>query len=213
MSSILKFAETVYQALGKIFGWKPETGRIADDLGEGGVGAGEIEDGLGGAVQNAKELNKQLGKFDELNVINTSPKTDSSGGGTGGDVGGISDVGDWVRTDGILDEFKSEIDSLYELGEYINQVLTDTLKGIDWESIYENARGFGKGLADFFNGLISPELFGEVGKTIANSLNIIAAEISKDPVNITCGVILFVLLGVAIAGFVMLIRELTRKEK
>lgn len=171
MSSILKFAETVYQALGKIFGWKPETGRIADDLGEGGVGAGEIEDGLGGAVQNAKELNKQLGKFDELNVINTSPKTDSSGGGTGGDVGGISDVGDWVRTDGILDEFKSEIDSLYELGEYINQVLTDTLKGIDWESIYENARGFGKGLADFFNGLISPELFGEVGKTIANSLN------------------------------------------
>ena len=48
---------------------------------------------------------------------------------------------------------------------------------------------------------------------IANSLNIIAAEISKEPVNITCGVILFVLLGVSIAGFVMLIRELSSKTE
>ena len=175
MSSILNFATTVYNALGKIFGWKFEVsgGGVANDLEEGGVGAGEIEDGLGGAVQNAKELNKQLGKFDELNVINTNTKSDGSGGGsgTGGGAGAITDPGNWVKGDGILEEFKSEIDSLYELGEYINQVLTDTLKGIDWESIYENARGFGKGLADFFNGLISPELFGEVGKTIANSLN------------------------------------------
>jgi hypothetical protein len=57
-------------------------------------------------------------------------------------------------------------------------------------------------------GVIGSGLF-----AIANSLNIIAAEISKDPVNITCGVILFILLGVSIAGFIMLIRELTRKTE
>ena len=58
-------------------------------------------------------------------------------------------------------------------------------------------------------------IFGGGLFVIANSLNILSAELSDNnaPANITCGVILFVLLGVAIAGFIMLIRELTVKEE
>lgn len=58
-------------------------------------------------------------------------------------------------------------------------------------------------------------IFGGGLFAIANSLNILSAELSDNhaPANITCGVILFVLLGVAIAGFIMLIRELTVKEE
>ena len=45
------------------------------------------------------------------------------------------------------------------------------MESIEWEKIYEKAKGFGTGLAEFLNGLISPRLFGNLGKTIANSLN------------------------------------------
>ena len=45
------------------------------------------------------------------------------------------------------------------------------MNSIDWESVYESARNFGTGLAQFLNGLISPELFGALGRTIAGALN------------------------------------------
>lgn len=45
------------------------------------------------------------------------------------------------------------------------------MNNIDWDKVYQGARNFGKGLADFLNGLISPELFGAVGRTIAGALN------------------------------------------
>ena len=45
------------------------------------------------------------------------------------------------------------------------------MESINWDSVYQKARNFGTGLADFLNGLISPRLFYNVGKTISNSLN------------------------------------------
>ena len=76
-----------------------------------------------------------------------------------------------TRNDAILKAYESSIDTLYELGEYIGDTLTNVMNGIDWDSVYRGARNFGKGLADFLNGLISPELFGATGRTIAGALN------------------------------------------
>lgn len=45
------------------------------------------------------------------------------------------------------------------------------MESIDWQKIYRKADNFGKGLADFLNGLISPRLFYDLGATIAGSLN------------------------------------------
>lgn len=171
MSSIMSFAQTIADALGAIFGWTIEStgGGVLNDM---ATSAGEVADGLGDAVGQAKKLNKSLQSFNELNVIRLSDDTGGSGGGTGGGgtTGGGSQV-NIVQTESLIEKYKSEIENLYQLGEYIGETLTNALNSIDWDSVYKGARNFGKGLADFLNGLISPELFGAVGRTIASALN------------------------------------------
>lgn len=177
MGKIIQFAKVVSDALGVIFGWKYEVGgagSVASELADAESSAGGVSDGLGGAADNAKKLKQQLAGIDELNVL--SSDSGGSGGGGSGGGGGVSDGGadtsadggQWVETESM---FESSLDTLYKLGEYIGDTLTKTLAGIDWNKIYKKAENFGSGLAQFLNGLISPELFYEVGKTISNSLN------------------------------------------
>lgn len=198
MGKVISFTETVLNALGHIFGWQFEIsgGGITDDLSDslGGVddstgdaagNAGDLSGNLGEAAENAKKLYSTVLGIDELNINNpdtgtpgssgsggSSPSGGSGGGsgsgsGTGG--GGLTTV--MTRNDAILKAYESSIDTLYELGEYIGDTLTNVMNGIDWDSVYRGARNFGKGLADFLNGLISPELFGATGRTIAGALN------------------------------------------
>lgn len=176
MGKLISFAETVSNALGKIFGWKYESGGggITSDLETAEDSADGIAGGIGDAADNAKKLKNNLLAIDELNVI--SPDEGGSSGSGSGSSGGASSGssgsgGQWVKQDSIFDDYKSSIDSLYGLGEYIGQTITNELNGINWDSVYEGARNFGKGLANFLNGLISPELFGATGRTIASALN------------------------------------------
>lgn len=195
MARVIDFTENVLNALGNIFGWKFEIsgGGITDDLadsmgdtaidtGDAAGSAGDLSDNLGDAAKNAKKLYSTVLGIDELNINN--PNTGSSGSGSGGSgvTGGSGSGGagagtgtglttTMTRNDAILKAYESSIDSLYELGEYIGDTLKKTLNSIDWDSVYQGARNFGKGLADFLNGLISPELFGAVGRTIAGALN------------------------------------------
>ena len=129
--------------------------------------------GLESASGAAKSLNKQLQSFHELNVINSD-----SGSGSGGSSGSsASDMFEEVPIDssmkGIADEIKKAVESgdWEGLGESINNKIASALKQIDWDKAYSGADKFGSGLASFLNGLISPELFGEVGDTIASALN------------------------------------------
>lgn len=174
MAKLIQFARVVSNSLGKIFGWKYEdtTGGIVDDLEYGAEAADDLGSGLGGAANNAKKLKQQLQGFDELNVLTTNEP--SSGGGGGGGVGGDSiasgNTGQWVKDSGLFD-FESDLDSLYKLGDYIGTTLTNQLRSIDWQKVYQGAKNFGSGLASFLNGLISPELFSAVGATIAGALN------------------------------------------
>ena len=174
MGKLIQFARVVSNSLGKIFGWKYEdtTGGIADDLEFGAEAADDLGSGLGGAADKAKKLKQQLQGFDELNVLATN--TPSSGGGGGGGALGDTDVsatgGQWVR-DNTEKFFESDLDTLYKLGDHIGTTLTNQLRSIDWNKVYEGARNFGSGLASFLNGLISPELFSATGATIAGALN------------------------------------------
>lgn len=175
MSHIIAFAETVSNALGKIFGWKYEVGGggVTSDLESGAGYADDLSDSMGSASDNAKKLKSYLLGIDELNVLEPQQDTSSGGGsgsGSGGTSGGASG-GQWVKDVPLYEDYKSEIDNLFELGDYISQTLSRAMESIEWEKIYEKARGFGTGLAEFLNGLISPRLFGNIGKTIANSLN------------------------------------------
>ena len=194
LSKVIEFAKKIFNALGKIFGWELDVsaGAISDDLG----GAEEMADGLGdslggvgdaadGASEKVKELNKQLQGFDKLNVLTTTETGGGSGGsggsggggsggsGGGGGAGSANDVTASIKkTKGL---FESEIDNLFELGEYISKTLQNAMDNIDWNSIYEKARGFGSGLAEFLNGLFSgdPEhnVFASLGRTVAGAIN------------------------------------------
>lgn len=174
MSGIIKFAQTVSNALGKIFGWKYEVsgGGVASDMEDASIGAEDMSDSLGNAVDSAKKLKKYLLGIDELNILGDKSDTSSNGGSTGGGVsGGAMPTDGWVQTDGIIENFKSELSSLYAVGTYVSSTISDALEKIDWTKVYEKASNFGKGLADFLNGLISPRLFGDLGKTIAGAIN------------------------------------------
>lgn len=175
MTQVIDFAETVTNALGAIFGWKFEVTNkgIADDWSDAADSADDIADSTGNAAKNVEKLNKGVRQFDELKLI-TTPDSSSGNGKKGSGTGAASAdgaSGGLVKVDTIWKDYKSQIKNLRELGEYIGNTLTDTLNSIDWDSVYAGARNFGKGLADFLNGLISPELFGAVGRTIAGALN------------------------------------------
>lgn len=174
MGAIIQFAETVSNALGAIFGWKFEKGGVKEELQYGASAAEEMEDAIGGSAQKAKELNRYIAAWHEVNNMTSNDEGAGGGSGGGGGAGGSAGAGsggEWVRSESIWEAYTSDIDSLYELGNYISNVLTRAMNDIDWLSVYESARNFGSGLADFLNGLISPGLFAALGTTIAGSLN------------------------------------------
>nr|DAE38037.1 MAG TPA: minor tail protein [Bacteriophage sp.] len=173
MQKVIAFAETVTNALGAIFGWKFEvrSGGVTDDWSDVAGSASDIEDSTGKAAKNIDKMNKGIRKFDELNLITTDSSSGKGSGGKGGASGGGAGSGGLVKTDTIFKDYTSQIKDLYQLGEYIGDALTKAMNSINWDKIYKGAENFGKGLADFLNGLISPELFGAVGRTIAGALN------------------------------------------
>lgn len=177
IGKFIQFAKVVSESLGKIFGWQyQETGAsgVTNELENASDASDGIADGLDNAKDNAKKLKQQLQGFDELNVLTSNKDSGNNSGnnsGIGGTTGEDGSAGQWTKVDSIFKDYESGLDSLYKLGDYIGKTITDSLNGIDWEGVYESARNFGSGLASFLNGLISPDLFSALGKTIASALN------------------------------------------
>lgn len=186
LASIIEFAAKVVNALGKIFGWKATVSNagIADDFSEAASGAEDVSGSMGSAAGSSKKLKDNLSKavrsFDELKTI--SLQTDSSGsGGSGGSGSGASGGGGIKNEDAFKiveteNPFKSSIKDLEGLGKSIRNALMNAMDGIKWEDVYAKAKGFGKGLAQFLNGLFAADkngntVFGSLGKTIAGALN------------------------------------------
>lgn len=159
----------------------------ADSLGDS---IGDVGDGIDEATKAADKLKNTILGFDELNVLNdvadaldgvsgNGGSGTGSGAGAGSGNGGTdSGIGGGGASDPIQliakktkSAFESNIDNLYDLGKYISDSLKKALDDIEWSKVYEKARNFGKGLAQFLNGLIQPETFYSVGRTLANSLN------------------------------------------
>lgn len=192
LNSLISVVQTVINALGKIFGWQVDieqvgvalddsVGGVSDGLDDAAGGAADTAKGMDKAAKAAKEMNHQLAAYDELNNF-TLPKDNNSdedgsgspaGGGSGaggaGGGGGGGATGGGVRI--TKKDYDSWLDNLWELGRYLSDELAFMLEHIDWDRIYEKARRFGKGLADFLNGLITPRLFRGLGHTIAGALN------------------------------------------
>lgn len=188
MTKVISFAKTIADALGTIFGWTFEVnpGGMTNDFGGMSSGIEDVADSADDAKDNLKDTNKEakdlkanLQGFDKLNVISLDKDKDKGkdkgtgkdkdkGAGLGG-IGGLDT--NLFEVDSVMKKYKSSIDTLYKLGEYIGDTLTDALNSINWDKVYAAADNFGIGLALFLNGLISPELFAAVGQTIAGALN------------------------------------------
>lgn len=163
-----------------------------DDLGDS---ADDSADAMENAAAAAKKLKTVVLGIDELNINNPN---DDSGSGSGSGSGGIgfdlSDaIGDaladyekvWDEAfadaknkaqeyaDAICKAFSEAFKTgdFSNIGKFISDNITKALNSIDWAKVYEGARFFGKGLATFLNGLITPEEFAAVGRTIAGCLN------------------------------------------
>lgn len=178
MLKVISFTKTVADALGAIFGWTIEIsggGATVDGMEDIADGVGDIGDNADSSNKKAQKLKKTLLSIDEIHALDDNSDSGSGGGsGSGGSGGG--GVGSGVdsslkKTDGLLEKYKSSIKDLYSLGKYIGDALASAMESIDWKKIYQKADNFGKGLADFLNGLISPRLFYDLGATIAGSLN------------------------------------------
>ena len=179
---------------GHIYGsnWKKE---LMEGVSEGNFsgiveGAEDSEEALNDATKAAKEFKQATMGFDELNIIN--PNT-SSGSGSGSSGGGGFDLSDDIedaledyqtvwdeafktmenKSEELANKFMKYVDdkNWFGLGDWMGSSLTNVLKKVDWERTYQGARNFGTGLAQFLNGLISPELFYQFGRTTASALN------------------------------------------
>lgn len=178
MLKVISFTRTVADALGAIFGWTIEIsggGATVDGMEDIAGGVGDIGDNADSSNKKAQKLKKTLLSIDEIHALDDNSDSGSGGGsGSGGSGGGGAGGGvdsSLKKTDGLLEKYKSSIKDLYSLGKYIGDALASAMESIDWKKIYQKADNFGKGLADFLNGLISPRLFYDLGATIAGSLN------------------------------------------
>lgn len=175
MLKVISFTKTVADALGTIFGWTIEIsggGATVDGMEDIADGVGDIGDNADSSNKKAQKLKKTLLSIDEIHALDDNS---GSGGGSGSGGSGGSGAGGGVdsslkKTDGLIEKYKSSIKDLYSLGEHIGDTIADSLNSINWDNVYQSASNFGKGLADFLNGLISPKLFTALGKTIAGSI-------------------------------------------
>ncbi|MDO4647434.1 MAG: hypothetical protein Q4B26_02200 [Eubacteriales bacterium] len=132
------------------------------------AGVGSVGNAAGSANKKAKELKRTLMSFDEINKLDDNSSSDDGSGGGGGGGGGGGTGSGLSFTEKALGE---EFTSFYDVGKRIGESLTKAMDSINWNAIYKKAENFGKGLAEFLNGLISPDLFGALGRTIAGALN------------------------------------------
>ena len=174
MDQIIKGAQGLLNALGKIFGWQIEWsdgGALQDEADD----AEELADGMGDAADNAKKFKNFLLGIDELNVLPDKDGKDKGKGSGVGGLGGLSDAIGGFNIVPVEKGFNSIYDTLYKLGKRINEVIKQLLQSIDWDRVYKKARRFGRGLAEFVNGLYSDaETFYELGKFFAGGVNTIA---------------------------------------
>ena len=146
-----------------------------------GNSASKTSKKLKDAKKAAKDLENYTLGIDELHVIQPN-KDDSSSTDPNSDSGKYtgpspSEMFETIEVPNSMnklsDMFKEAIKNsdFTDIGRMISDKLANALEGIKWNNIYQHADNFGKDLATFLNGLITPRLFYDLGATIAGAIN------------------------------------------
>lgn len=136
--AVTKVVTMLAQAIASLFGINLEVDFSKAGAGVSDLGASvdDVSEGLGGASEKAKELNKILLGIDELNVM-SDPSSSGGGGGGGGAGGGGFDFE--LPTYKFLDE---DIDQrITEITEKIKEWLGITGEIDSWSDLFESKLG------------------------------------------------------------------------
>lgn len=144
---------------------------------------GDAADAAGSANDAAKEYQKTLLGFDQMNVLNDTDKSSGSGGSGGG---GGANYGDMFETVEVSSGAKSLVNRIKEawknadftdLGRDIGDKIAEELDKIPWKRLQNIAYKLGKSIATGFNGLNDSEFWGSLGHAVAESLNTVLTGI------------------------------------
>lgn len=164
-------AEPISIAADNAGGLADAYGNVADsanDAADASTGAGRAATAAANAIKRATM------SFDQLHKLSGDSGSGGSGGGGGGaGGGGGGTITGQTYNFGKLVEDGWQFKGMEALGDSVATAVANALDSIQWNPIYEKARSFGTGLADFLNGLFKPEnkLFAELGDTIAGGIN------------------------------------------
>ena len=122
------------------------------------------------ASKTAKELNKQLQAFDELNNINLD-RNSGSGGGAGADVPSFD-------LSQINEGLKPLFDNIDNLGKNLAEKINKALASIEWDKIIEKTTSATKKIANILNDFTSNLDFKLIGYTIAEGFNTVFANLN-----------------------------------
>ena len=167
------FTQHISEALFAIFGWEFKSDNTGAVLNDWSNSAQNVVKSTGIATKNIAKMSRGIRAFDELNNIIT-PR-EYSGAGAGNNV-------NLVQIDIVWNDYKGDINTLYNFGDYVEKILTESVNQIDWDNIYKGAINFGIEFSDFLKDLISIDLFGSLETVITNTLkNVFNSALSFNP--------------------------------
>lgn len=159
-----------------------------DKTGKSGSGAAK---GIKKAEKAAKDAQKTIAGFDDVEILHDKSKDDDGAGGGGGGGGGVGGLGDLTGADmfetvGIESKIKDFADKLRDLigaqdwtglgtflGQCINSVFEKAKELISWDNVGERIRFFVTAITETFNALVDAIDWDLIGSTFAEGINTI----------------------------------------
>lgn len=144
-----------------------------------GASADGAADSLSDAKDAAEDLEKALGHYDELNVIDQPQESSSGSSGGSGSSGSAGNITyEDVEISSAISDFAEKVKEAWknadftEVGEIIGTKLNDALSNIPWDEIQDTSSRIGKSVATLINGAIEVDGLGtSIGNTIAEAIN------------------------------------------
>lgn len=155
-----------------------------------GKSAGGASKGMNKANKSAKELEKTIAGFDDVEILHENKPTNSgssggSGGGGAGGVGGLNpnDMFETIEIESPIANMANRIRELIAnqdwaglgvfLGETINSVFKKAKELISWDNLGERITSFVNAITTTFNSLVATIDWNLIGSTLAEGLNTI----------------------------------------
>lgn len=146
-----------------LFGDAGGSSSVSDTMANAAGSSGAVADNLGSAAKSAKEMNKQLSAFDELNNLSAGSDSGGSGSGSGAGGGAVPDFGNLsgelfsdVTVNPAVEEAAQKVKDLLEAIKTAAEPTREALKRLWDEGLAKLGAFVWTGLKDFWNEFLVP---------------------------------------------------------